>query len=165
MPAATQDIWFENPAVGQRSRIVTLPGETGGRQFVLEYINRPWGGKNAVPPHVHSAYRETFDILKGRRTFLGSGESVRNAYPLFVTKAIYEGLLEVLDPTRRATRLQRELAAAAKAAVTVQEARDRRAMADRRRHDDRRQGILGNPTGAERRRGVDRRSRDRRSGG
>ena len=81
------------------------------------------------------------------------------------TKAIYEGLLEVLDPTRRATRLQRELAAAAKAAVTVQEARDRRAMADRRRHDDRRQGILGNPTGAERRRGVDRRSRDRRSGG
>ncbi len=32
-----------------------------------------------------------FDILKGRQTFLGSGESVRNAYPLYVTKAIYEG--------------------------------------------------------------------------
>jgi transposase len=42
------------------------------------------------------------------------------------TKAIYEGLLEVLDPTRRATRLQRELAAAAQAAVTGQVARDRR---------------------------------------
>ena len=52
------------------------------------------------------------------------------------TKAIYEGLLEVLDPTRRATRVQREMAAAAKAAVTVQEARDRRALADRRRHED-----------------------------
>ncbi len=32
-----------------------------------------------------------FDVLKGRQTFLGSGESVRNAYPLYVTKAIYEG--------------------------------------------------------------------------
>jgi alpha-D-xyloside xylohydrolase len=32
-----------------------------------------------------------FDILKGHQTFLGSGESVRNAYPLYVTKAIYEG--------------------------------------------------------------------------
>jgi hypothetical protein len=80
-------------------------------------------------------------------------------------KAIYEGLLEVLDPTRRATRVQRELAAAAKAAVTVQEARDRRALADRRRHEDRRKANLGSPTGAERRRGADRRARDRRSGG
>ena len=81
------------------------------------------------------------------------------------TKAIYEGLLEVLDPTRRATRVQRELAAAAKAAVTVQEARDRRALADRRRHQDRRKANAGSPTGVERRRGVDRRARDRRSGG
>jgi alpha-D-xyloside xylohydrolase len=32
-----------------------------------------------------------FDVLKGKQTFLGSGESVRNAYPLYVTKAIYEG--------------------------------------------------------------------------
>jgi alpha-D-xyloside xylohydrolase len=32
-----------------------------------------------------------FDVLKGRQTFLGSGESVRNAYPLYVTKAIYDG--------------------------------------------------------------------------
>jgi hypothetical protein len=28
-----------------------------------------------------------FDVLKGKQTFLGSGESVRNAYPLYVTKA------------------------------------------------------------------------------
>ena len=70
---ASQEIWFENPKVGQRSRIVTLPGETGGRQFVIEYINRPFGGRNAVPPHVHTAYMETFEILRGcARYRLGS---------------------------------------------------------------------------------------------
>lgn len=68
MPAA-QDIWFENPVVGQRSRIVTLPSETGGRGFVLEYINRPFGGENAVPAHVHWATQETFEILKGRARY------------------------------------------------------------------------------------------------
>lgn len=73
MPIATPDIWFENPVVGQRSRIVTLPGETGGRGFVFEYINQPFGGENAVPPHVHSAANETFEILKGHAKYrLGS---------------------------------------------------------------------------------------------
>jgi mannose-6-phosphate isomerase-like protein (cupin superfamily) len=73
MSTASQKIWFDNPKVGQRSRIVTLPGETGGRQFVLEYINRPFGGENAVPAHLHTAYKETFEILKGRARYrLGS---------------------------------------------------------------------------------------------
>ena len=73
MSSATSEIWFENPVVGQRSRIVALPGEKAGRGFVLEYINRPFGGENAVPPHVHSAYMETFEILKGRARYrLGS---------------------------------------------------------------------------------------------
>ena len=81
------------------------------------------------------------------------------------TKAIYEGLLEVLDPTRRATRLQREAASAAKAAVTVKPARERRATSDRRGSNDRRRMNLGSPTGAERRAGKERRTgRDRRSG-
>ncbi len=31
------------------------------------------------------------DILHGKQTFLGDGDSLRNAYPLYVTKAIYEG--------------------------------------------------------------------------
>lgn len=61
MAMSTQQIWFENNAVGQRSRIVTLPGETGGRRFVLEYINRPWSGERAVPAHVHTAVSETFE--------------------------------------------------------------------------------------------------------
>ena len=41
-----------------------------------------------------------FDIIKGRQTFLGSGESVRNAYPLYVTKAIYEGQRATTDRKR-----------------------------------------------------------------
>ena len=41
-----------------------------------------------------------FDILKGHHTFLGSGESVRNAYPLYVTKAIYEGQRATTDRKR-----------------------------------------------------------------
>jgi alpha-D-xyloside xylohydrolase len=41
-----------------------------------------------------------FDILKGKSTFLGSGESVRNAYPLYVTKAIYEGQRATTDRKR-----------------------------------------------------------------
>src|SRR5712691_3884360 len=61
------------------------------------------------------------------------------------TKVIYEGLLEVLDPTRRAARIQRERAAAsriaASAAITAE--RERRA-AERRRKGDRRGVNLGN---------------------
>jgi len=41
-----------------------------------------------------------FDVLKGAETFLGPGESVRNAYPLFVTKAIYEGQRATTDKKR-----------------------------------------------------------------
>ena len=73
MSALSQEIWFENPSVGQRTRIVTLPGETDGRSFVIEYINKPFGGENSVPAHVHTAYTETFEILKGHARYrLGS---------------------------------------------------------------------------------------------
>ena len=79
------------------------------------------------------------------------------------TVAIYQGVLEVLDPTRRDVRLQREMAEAAKA-VAIQAARDRRGLRERRMSADRRKVDLGSPTGVERRSGVDRRSgRDRRS--
>lgn len=81
------------------------------------------------------------------------------------TRSIYEGLLEVLDPTRRATRVQRELHGSAKAAVTVPTGRERRSVAIERRRKDRRVVNLG-PTGVERRAGVDRRNvRDRRRRG
>ena len=41
-----------------------------------------------------------FDVLKGKQTFLGDGDSVRNAYPLYVTKAIYEGQRATTDRKR-----------------------------------------------------------------
>ncbi len=40
------------------------------------------------------------DVLHGRKTFLGDGDSVRNAYPLYVTKAIYEGQRATTDKKR-----------------------------------------------------------------
>ena len=81
------------------------------------------------------------------------------------TIAVYEGLIEVLDPPRRATRLQRESAIAAKAAVAVQSERDRRARNERRAPRDRRRASAGALQGVERRglperrSGVDRRNR------
>jgi len=72
-------------------------------------------------------------------------------------KALYEGLLEVMEPTRRVLRQQRELATAA-AATKERRTRERRAGRDRR------QFSMGTPAGVERRRGHDRRTgRDRRT--
>ncbi len=72
-------------------------------------------------------------------------------------KALHDGLLEVLDPTRRTVRMQRELASATTRAKQERRARERRSGADRRqRHMD----GLGE---LERRSGIDRRTgRDRR---
>ena len=76
-------------------------------------------------------------------------------------KSLYDGLLEVLDPSRRMVRIQRELAAtsaAAKASRAKRSGHERRAGRNRRRAD------LGPPEGLERRKGGDRRSgKDRRA--
>src|SRR5882724_7357995 len=73
-------------------------------------------------------------------------------------KAIYEGLLDVLEPPRRTVRLQREAAETAKkAAAPVPVARDRRHRVERRGHSDRRLVNLGPPAGVERRRKSERR--------
>jgi quercetin dioxygenase-like cupin family protein len=69
------DVWFENARVGQRARLLTLPCETEGRRFVLEYVNRAFSGRDAVPSHLHPTYTETFEILSGRARYrLGRGE-------------------------------------------------------------------------------------------
>jgi hypothetical protein len=73
-------------------------------------------------------------------------------------RAVYEGLLEVLEPTRRVARQQREMADAAKAAARVRELRSGR----ERRTADRRKVSLGAPKSGERRRGERRSGRDRR---
>jgi hypothetical protein len=71
-------------------------------------------------------------------------------------KVLHDGLLDVLDPTRRLLRQQRELATIAGMA------RQRRAD-ERRAARERRQMNLGPPAGSERRAGKERRSgRDRR---
>jgi hypothetical protein len=73
--------------------------------------------------------------------------------------SLYEGLLEVLDPSRRTLRVQRELAAVSLAAAPVK--MERRAR--ERRLGDRRQVNLGPPPSGERRSGIDRRTgQDRR---
>jgi len=79
------------------------------------------------------------------------------------TRSIYEGLLDVLDPTRYATRMQRAAAADAAAAV-LDSARDRRGPIERRGHSDRRLVNLGPAAGGERRVERDRRGHsDRRN--
>ena len=77
-------------------------------------------------------------------------------------KAVYEGLLEVLDPSRRVMRAQREMADAARTAALS--AKNERRQGERRR-TERRKVNLGSPHGFERRTGDDRRTgQDRRRG-
>lgn len=70
------------------------------------------------------------------------------------SEAIYQGLLETLDPARRVARLQREMASATRAAATI--GHERRRGSDRRRKD-RRKANLERPLG-ERRAEKDRRT-------
>lgn len=73
--------------------------------------------------------------------------------------AVYQGLLEVLEPARRAVRQQRELSDAARSSMT---SREKRSGADRRK-TDRRRLSLGAPGGRERRTSERRTGRDRRN--
>ena len=73
-------------------------------------------------------------------------------------RGAYEGLLDLLDPSRLLARKQREMADAARQAATAIR-NERRAL--ERRAADRRKAHLG-PPGPERR-AADRRTRDRRT--
>lgn len=74
-------------------------------------------------------------------------------------RGAYEGLLDLLDPSRLLARKQREQAEAARHAATAIK-NERRAA--ERRAAERRKANLGAPLGKERR-GVERRSKDRRT--
>lgn len=77
--------------------------------------------------------------------------------------AVYQGLLEVLEPARRTMRLQREMAESARAAMKVRH-KERRGGRERRSGADRREIELRNQPEPERRLGRDRRAdSDRRS--
>ena len=75
-------------------------------------------------------------------------------------RGAYEGLLDLLDPSRLLARKQREQADAARHAATA--IRNERRSAERLAAD-RRKANLGAPRGVERRQ-MERRSRDRRRG-
>jgi quercetin dioxygenase-like cupin family protein len=76
----TAGTWLENTATGERSLLVKLPAETGGRYFEIEYICKPFCGKNSIPAHYHSSYSERFEILSGRaRYLLGKEERTAEA--------------------------------------------------------------------------------------
>jgi hypothetical protein len=79
-------------------------------------------------------------------------------------QGLYEGLLEVLDPSRRAVRARRVDAAPPQkdTHVAVKAASARRA-GERRSNADRRRVSLGPPELRERRTGRERRARDRRN--
>jgi hypothetical protein len=72
----------------------------------------------------------------------------------------HDGLLEVLDPSRRTIRLQKELSEATRKA-TMTERAERRAR--ERRASDRRKVNLGPPPGTPERRKGERRAGDRRT--
>lgn len=74
MTATLNEVWFENVPMGQRARLVVLPSETAGRSFVLEYINQPFTGQFAVPPHLHPTYSETFEIRSGHARYKVGGK-------------------------------------------------------------------------------------------
>jgi hypothetical protein len=74
--------------------------------------------------------------------------------------SLAQGLAEVLEPSRRAVRLQREAAQAATALASA--GRERRVPADRRRTTDRRQNPV-RVSGSDRRISIDRRAKGRRS--
>jgi hypothetical protein len=95
--------------------------------------------------------------IQAAATFLRERMAAGDTSPR--TREIYEGLLDVLDPARRAARVQREMAMATKvaAAAAVKAERHKRTV-DRRRQTERRKVNLGSPTGVERRRGIERRS-------
>ena len=75
-------------------------------------------------------------------------------------RSAHDGLLEVLDPSRRTIRLQKELSEATRKA-TMTERAERRAR--ERRASDRRKVNLGPPPGTQERRKGERRSGDRRT--
>lgn len=80
MNAPLAEAWFDNARMGQRTRLVTLPFETGGRSFVREYVNRPQMGKFAIPEHLHPTWTESFDILQGQARYR-IGREEREAGP------------------------------------------------------------------------------------
>lgn len=78
-------------------------------------------------------------------------------------KAVHDGLLEVVEPQRRALRLQREMSKASAGNGAGPRGERRHTGVERRRSADRRQVNIGPPMGIERRHGPRRGRPDRRA--
>ena len=74
------------------------------------------------------------------------------------TQSVYEGLLDVLEPTRHATRIQQAVSSDAAAAILRASLERRNTRIDRRGRTDRRLVNFGPAAGGERRMGQDRRN-------
>ena len=89
-----------------KAKCLLIPGEVWTDFFNPEAQTTFWSELNkgifqiGMDGWWMDASEPEFDVLKGKQTFLGSGESVRNAYPLYVTKAIYEGQRATTDRKR-----------------------------------------------------------------
>ena len=89
-----------------KARLFSFRGKSGRTSLIPQAQTTFWSELNKGIFQVGmdgwwmDASEPEFDVLKGRQTFLGSGESVRNAYPLYVTKAIYEGQRATTDRKR-----------------------------------------------------------------
>jgi quercetin dioxygenase-like cupin family protein len=69
--------WVEDPALRQRHRFTRSTDPDGGEVLHVETWVEPGGG---VPPHVHPAMEERFNVLDGRPSFL-AGKAWREAGP------------------------------------------------------------------------------------
>ena len=74
------------------------------------------------------------------------------------TRSVYEGLLDVLDPVRHASRTERAASANVSARLTSSRGGERRSRMDRRGRADRRLVNFGPAADGERRGGQERRS-------
>jgi alpha-D-xyloside xylohydrolase len=89
-----------------RAQSLLIPGEPWTDFFNPAAQAAFWSGlKNGIFTEGMDSWwmdasEPEFDVLKNKQTFLGSGNSVRNAYPLYVTKAIYEGQRATTDRKR-----------------------------------------------------------------
>jgi quercetin dioxygenase-like cupin family protein len=63
--------WVEDPALRQRHRFTRSADPDGGEVLHVETWVEPGGG---VPPHVHPAMEERFNVLDGRPSFLTGRE-------------------------------------------------------------------------------------------
>ncbi len=98
----------ENTDVYKRmlAKSLLLPGDTWMDFFNPQARTAFWSELNhgifekGMDGWWMDASEPEYDALKGKQTFLGDGETFRNAYPLYVSQAMYEGQRATTDRKR-----------------------------------------------------------------